>query len=68
MLPEWFRVAKERMVVQDSYLGLAKNRIPTAFQSVHLISVLSPVSMEWTFSAILQAWSAHRSRYRATMM
>ena len=32
MLPEWFRVAKERMVVQDSYLVLAKNRIPTAFQ------------------------------------
>jgi hypothetical protein len=30
MLPECLRVAKERMLVQDSYLVFTKNRIPTA--------------------------------------
>jgi hypothetical protein len=32
MLPECIRVATERMLVQDSYLAFAKNRIPPAFQ------------------------------------
>jgi len=31
MLPECFRVAKERMVVQDSYLVLAKKQDPNRF-------------------------------------
>jgi hypothetical protein len=45
MLPECLRVAKEWMVVQDSFRVLAQKQDPGSFSGAHLISILSPVSM-----------------------